>query len=497
MTVLEARDVSKSFAGEKALSGVSLDIHRSEVHALVGENGAGKSTLMKILAGQLEADSGSVAFHGERGVAMIHQEPMTFPDLTVAENICMGREPAGRFPGTVDRRAMRREGAALLERLGSRLDPDRNMRGLSVGLMQMVEIAKALAREAEVILMDEPTSALSAHETNLLFDVVHDLTGDGVAVVYTSHKMAEIFRIADRVSVLRDGRHIATHPASELNERRLVALMVGRELEAAPAREPAAVEAGAGVGGGSEEEQGVALEVRGLSKPGKLHGIQLKVRKGEILGITGLMGSGRTALACALFGLAPAKGGEIRVNGRVVRIANPSDALSNGIAMVTEDRQASGIVPRMSVEQNLTLPSLGAVSHGPWIDGRAERKMATAQMRALSIKASSPRQEIAGLSGGNQQKVMIGRALLTNPGILILDEPTRGIDIGAKAEVHELIRKLAREGKAILMISSEMPEILALSDRIVVMRGGAISAELDPRTATQEQILEHAMPEGA
>ena len=486
MTVLEARNVSKSFAGEKALSGVSLDIRRGEVHALMGENGAGKSTLMKILAGQLEADSGSVAFHGERGVAMIHQELMTFPDLTVAENICIGREPAGRFPGTVDRRAMRREAAALLARLGSRLDPEHVVRGLSVGVMQMVEIAKALAREAEVILMDEPTSALSAHETDLLFDVVRDLTGHGVAVVYTSHKMAEIFRIADRVSVLRDGCHVATHPASEFDERRLVALMVGRELEAAPAREPTVV-----------EEQRVALEVRGLSKPGKLHGINLKVRKGEILGITGLMGSGRTALACALFGLAPARAGEIRVNGRVVRIVNPSDAISNGIAMVTEDRQASGIVPRMSVEQNLTLPSLGAVSHGPWIDGRAESRMANAQIRALSIKASSPRQKIVALSGGNQQKVMIGRALLTNPGILILDEPTRGIDIGAKTEIHELIRRLAREGKAILMISSEMPEILALSHRIVVMRGGAISAELDPRTATQEQILEHAMPEGA
>jgi ABC-type sugar transport system ATPase subunit len=228
-----------------------------------------------------------------------------------------------------------------------------------------------------------------------------------------------------------------------------------------------------------------------------LEGINLKVRKGEILGITGLMGAGRTALASAIFGLAPASSGEIRVNGRAVRITKPSDAIANGIAMVTEDRKASGIIPRMSVEQNLTLPSLGAVSHGPWIDGRAESEMANAQIRALSIKASSRRQEIIGLSGGNQQKVMIGRALLTKPEILILDEPTRGIDIGAKREVHELIRRLAGEGKAIVMISSEMPEVLALSHRIVVMRGGAISAELDPRTATQEQILEHAMPEGA
>jgi inositol transport system ATP-binding protein len=488
MTVLEARSLSKSFTGVQALRGVSLDIRRGEVHALVGENGAGKSTLMKILAGQLRADSGSVEFRGARGVAMIYQELLTFPALTVAENICMGREPAGRFPGTVDRQAMRREAAALLERLGSSLDPNRRMHGLSVGVMQMVEIAKALAREAEAILMDEPTSALSAHETDRLFNVVRDLTARGVAVIYTSHKLAEVFRIADRITVLRDGHRVATHPASELNEQRLIALMVGRELEAAPGRAPTA--------GASKHEQ-AALEVRKLSKPGKLVGINLKVQKGEILGITGLMGAGRTTLASALFGLAPAASGEIRVNGRPVRIANPSDAISNGIAMVTEDRKASGIVPRTSVERNLTLPSLAAVSHGPWIDGRAESTVARAQMRALSIKASSPHQEIVALSGGNQQKVMIGKALLTKPDILILDEPTRGIDIGAKMEIHELIRRLARGGKAILMISSEMPEILALSDRIVVMRSGAISAELDPSTATQEQILERAMPEGA
>jgi ABC-type sugar transport system ATPase subunit len=352
MAVLEARNVSKSFAGEKALQAVSLEIRRGEVHALMGENGAGKSTLMKILARQLEADSGSVEFHGARGVAMIHQELMTFPDLTVAENICMGRETGGWFPGTVNHQAMRHEAAALLRRLGSTLDPRRSMRGMTVGTMQMVEIAKALAREAEVILMDEPTSALSAHETDLLFDVIRDLTGQGVAVVYTSHKMEEIFRIADRVTVLRDGHHVATHLTGEIDERRLVALMVGRELEAVPARAPA-----------SGERIEVALEVRGLSKPGMLEGINLKVRKGEILGITGLMGAGRTALASAIFGLAPASSGEIRVNGRAVRITKPSDAIANGIAMVTEDRKASGIIPRMSVEQNLTLQSGRGI---PW-----------------------------------------------------------------------------------------------------------------------------------
>ena len=342
----------------------------------------------------------------------------------------------------------------------------------------MVEIAKALVRNADVILMDEPTSALSAHESDALFGIIRDLRSGGVAVVYTSHKLDEIFRLADRVMVLRDGRHIETRPAAEFDEPQLIAMMVGRELETASA--------GAGTQTGE-----IALEVRGLSRTGVFSDVNFSVRRGEIVGIAGLMGAGRTELASAIFGLAPATSGEIRVNGRAARIGSPADAIAHRIVMVAEDRKQSGIVPGMSVKHNMTLSSLGG---SLWIDARAETARAGEQMRALGIKARDDDQPIGTLSGGNQQKVMIAKALLCDPEVLILDEPTRGIDIGAKAEVHEIMRRLARAGKAILMISSEMPEILALSDRILVMEAGRLRAELDPRRTTQEGILKLAMP---
>jgi inositol transport system ATP-binding protein len=480
--ILRARNVSKSYSGVRVLDGVTLDIERGRVHALMGENGAGKSTLLKILAGLLPADSGGIEFAGPGAIAMIHQELMAFRDLTVAENLWMGREPVRRFAGWIDRGAMRSGARRVLDRLGSKLDPDRKMRGLSVADMQMVEIAKALAREAEVVLMDEPTSALAHHESEALFGVIRELTACGVAVVYTSHKMDEIFRIAETISVLRDGRHIATEQVSALDERRLIALMVGRELESAPA------------GSGSVAGE-VALEVRALSKAGRFEEVSFEARHGEVVAIAGLMGAGRTELVSAVYGLDPADSGEIRVNGNPVRITEPAEAIRHGIALVTEDRKESGIIPHMGVAQNLTLASLRRVCRGPWIDRARERETADRQMRAFAIKARGRDQEIETLSGGNQQKAMLAKALLTEPGILILDEPTRGIDIAAKAEVHAMIRQLARAGKAIVMISSEMPEILALSDRILVMRGGRISAELNPRGTTQDEILKFAMPD--
>ena len=478
--ILQARNLSKAFSGVKALDGVDFDVVRGQVHALAGENGAGKSTLMRVLARIDSADSGEVVFSG-RVIRMIHQELMPFPEMTVAENISMGREPTRWMPGWLDKPAMNRTAQRLLERLGVALPPTRKMKDLSVAEMQTVEIARALACEADVILMDEPTSAISGREVEALLDVIRDLQRRGVAVIYTSHKLDEIFRIADAVTVLRDGRLVATLPIGELDENRLIALMVGRELETAP---PAA----------RKERGEVALEVRGLSRPGRFRNVSFQVRRGEILGIAGLMGAGRTDLAAAIFGLKPAGKGEILVGGRKVQIESPADAIACGIAMVGEDRQEYGLVPRMSVKHNITLASLRRCCRGPVIDHRIENDVAGTQIRAFSIRTRDRNQQVRFLSGGNQQKVVIAKALLADPAILILDEPTRGIDIAAKAEVYAIVSRLAREGKAIIMVSSELPEILSLSDRILVMRGGEITAELNPRDTTQEEILKYAVP---
>ena len=355
------------------------------------------------------------------------------------------------------------------------------MRDLSVAEIQTVEIAKALVHNARVIIMDEPTSAISQREVDALFGLIRDLRRQGVAIIYISHKLDEIFRIADTITVLRDGRYIATHVAADLDRDRLIALMVGRLLTAkSPLASPVFGE--------------VALEVRELVQPGKVGRVSFHVRRGEILGIAGLMGAGRTRLVSAIFGLAPAASGEIRVNGRPVRIASPRDAIDHGIALVTEDRKKFGLVPGMSVKQNLTLASLRQCCRGPWIDHGRENRVADTQIAALAIRARDRNQRASSLSGGTQQKIVLAKALLTRPAILILDEPTRGIDIGAKNEIYAIIRRLAAEGTAVIMVSSEMPEILALGRRILVMREGAVTAELDPRRTTQEEILQYAMP---
>jgi inositol transport system ATP-binding protein len=492
-TLLQVRNLSKSFPGVNALQDVRLEVRRGQVHALMGENGAGKSTLMRILIGLHSADAGDVFFKGRRvqirsphaarqlGIAMIHQELLPFPELTVAENLCMGQEPTRWLPGWLDKPALQREATRLLERLGVALSPATRMKQLSVAQMQTVEIAKALAHQAELIIMDEPTSAISAREVEALFGLIRDLQRRGVAVIYISHKMDEIFRIADAVTVLRDGRYVATHDIGEVDENRLIALMVGRQL---PAVFPKS----------SAEPRDVALEVRGLTRPGEFRNVTFQVRRGEIVGIAGLMGAGRTELVNALFGLAPARGGEIRVHGRTVRIASPRDALAQGIALVSEDRQRLGLVPDLSVKQNITLASLTRCCRLGWIDRRRENLVAEERIREFAIKTPDRNQKVKYLSGGNQQKVVIAKALLTEPSILILDEPTRGIDIGAKAEIYGIMTRLAREGQAILMVSSELPEILALSHRILVMREGTITAELDPQHTSQEEILKYAIP---
>ncbi|MDR3702964.1 MAG: sugar ABC transporter ATP-binding protein [Candidatus Sulfopaludibacter sp.] len=470
-TVLQLDRISKSFGGILAVDDVSLTVQAGEIHAVTGENGAGKSTLMKIVAGMYRPDAGAVRFTGRR-LAMIHQELLTFPDLTVAENICMGHEPS-RW-GWLDRPAMRREAAGLLARLGVSLNPSARMRHLSFAERQSVEIAKALGGHADLLIMDEPTSALSDREAELLFRIIGDLKQSGVAVIYISHRMAEIFRLADTITVLRDGRHIATRPAAELDEERLIALMVGRSLEP--------------LGGLQKGVPGeTVLEV-------SLPGIQFSLRAGEILGLAGLLGAGRSEAAAAVFGLVPTAGAHIRLAGRAVRIGSPAGALAHGIAMVTEDRKEYGFVPRMSVRENMTLSSLGRFAWGPVIRTRREAAAVEEQIRRFRVRAAGAGQAVRDLSGGNQQKIVIARALLTRPRVLILDEPTRGIDVGAKAEIYALIAGLAREGMAILLISSEMNEILSLSDRILVMREGAVSAELSPGRTTPEEILRYAMP---
>jgi inositol transport system ATP-binding protein len=469
--LLQVDRISRSFGGILALDDVSLTVQPGEIHALTGENGAGKSTLMKIVAGMYRPDAGTIRFAGRR-LAMIHQELLTFPDLTVAENICVGREPS-RW-GWLDRPAMRREAAALLARFGVRLDPSSLMRHLSFAERQSVEIAKALGGHADLLIMDEPTSALSSREAELLFRIIGDLKQSGVAVIYISHRMAEIFRLADTITVMRDGRHIATRPAAELDEPGLIALMVGRALEPL-----------AGQQRGAPGE--TVLEV-------SLPGLRFSLRAGEILGLAGLLGAGRSEAAAAVFGLLPTTGAHIRLAGRPVRIASPADALACGIAMVTEDRKEYGFVPRMSVRENMTLSSLDRFAWGPFLRPRREAVAVEEQIRRFRVRAAGPGQAVQDLSGGNQQKVVIARALLTRPRVLILDEPTRGIDVGAKAEIYALIAALAREGMAILLISSEMNEILSLSHRILVMREGAVSAELSPGRTTPEEILRYAMP---
>jgi inositol transport system ATP-binding protein len=491
--LLDARELGKSFSGVRVLNGISFTLRAGEVHAVVGENGAGKSTLMKLLAGLEEPDSGEIrvkgrlaAFRGPHdalrsGIAMIHQELLPFLNLTVAENIFMGPALAPRLLGWVDHRELCRRAALLLSRLAVPVRPEQRMGDLRVAEMQAVEIAKALAHEAEVIIMDEPTSALSGREAEALFRTIADLQQRGIALVYISHKLAEVFQLAHRVTVLRDGCQLGTHPINELTPDRLIALMVGRKLD--PVSSPKAA-----------IHEPPLLSVHGLGKQGRFHDVSFQVRPGEILGLGGLMGAGRTDVANAIYGLAPAETGEIRVNGRPVRIARPSDALRCGIGLVSEDRKIFGLIPAFGVRRNTTLAALRRWCRAGFVNRRAERRVAEEQVRRLAIKAQDLEQPVVRLSGGNQQKVVLARALLAEPRVLLLDEPTRGIDIAAKAEVHALVRELACAGKAIVLVSSELPELLALSDRILVLRQGEIAGEVDPRQTTPEDVLRLAMP---
>jgi rhamnose transport system ATP-binding protein len=484
---IELRAVSKSFAGIKVVSNVSFDIRPGEVHALMGENGAGKSTMIKIMAGLHQADEGDILVNGKvvkfaspkdahaAGIATVHQELLLFPELTVAENIFLGQTPKTSM-GLIDWQAMRVRARELLNSLDSHdLDIDQKVASLSVGNRQRIEIARALAQDARVLIMDEPTAALAEADVQRLMAIVRNLCARGVAIVYVSHRMPEIFALANRVTVLRDGQHVATKPVSEVDEAKLVSMMVGRSIDRLyPPKQG--------------ENGNVALELRKVSFGKVVRDISFSLRYGEILGLAGLVGSGRTETALTIFGITPPTGGEILVDGKPQLISSPEAARDLGIAYVPEDRGQQGLIKAQSIEDNIALANLRRLMRGIFVDAARVTEEARKAITRFGIRARGPEQLVRQLSGGNQQKVVLGKWLATNPRILIMDEPTRGIDVGAKAEIHQLMRKLAGEGMAILMISSELPEVLGMSDRVLVMGGGRVVAEFDKAHATAEAV---------
>lgn len=492
LPLLRLTNVSKSFAGVPALQNVSFDLRAGEVHALVGENGAGKSTLIKIVTGAHRADAGTLEVHGQPianqdpvrarslGIAAIYQQPTLFPDLTVAENIALGQERAGAWRRV--RWGERRQRARqLLDRIGARIDPGAEVRSLSLPEQQLVEIARVLGTNARILILDEPTAALSEREVANLFRVLRELRAQGVGLIYISHRLEELSQVADRVTVLRDGRVVGTRAMVEFTRGDLIRMMVGRELSAIFPK--VAVSPGA-----------VVLDVHGLScRAVGLRDASLTVRAGEIVGLAGLVGAGRTGLAQVLFGIHRADEGEVRLRGQLVCIDNPGRAVELGIAYVPEDRPRHGIIPPMTVTANTTLAVLHKIATRGWLDFRRERAVAAGFVERLGIKAPSLAAPVAQLSGGNQQKVALARWLAAEPAVLILDEPTQGIDIGAKAEIHRLMGELAGQGLAILMISSELPEVLGMSDRIVVMHAGQIVGMLERAGATPEKIMALAL----
>jgi ABC-type sugar transport system ATPase subunit len=487
--VLEAVGISKRFPGVHALDDVSLDVLPGEVHAFVGENGAGKSTLMKILAGAQGPDSGEIRIDGEAvtiedprvaqklGISIIYQELSLVDALSVGENVFLGDLPTR--PGgdwRVDWPAVWERSAGILERVGLRIRPQTLVRNLSVAQRQMVEIARALARNVRVLILDEPTSSLSERETEKLFEIIAGLRERGVGIVYISHRLGEVFRIAQRVTVLRDGKVVGTLPVGEASEELLVRMMVGRDLDHLFTQ-------------ARLTDAPVRLEVRGLSRRGVLHDVDLTVRGGEIVGLAGLMGAGRTELARCVFGADRIDQGEIRLDGKTVKVRTPGDAVDLGIALVPEDRKLQALILGMSVRENMSLPLLDKLGSAFVPPRGRERALVGEYITSMRIRTPHMEQRVAALSGGNQQKVVIARWLATNPKVLILDEPTRGIDVGAKAEVHALIARMAEAGVAILMISSELPEILGMSHRVLVMREGRIVAEFARAEATEEGIM--------
>ena len=483
--LLQLSAVAKSFGAVRALKGVSFDLRAGEVHALLGENCAGKSTLIKVITGAHQADGGSIEIEGERvahltpaaahklGIACIYQQPALFPDLSVAENIGLRLEPASPFR-KVKWSERRDHAAQLLKRIGAEISPDAEVRSLSMPEQQLVEIACALGAGARIVIMDEPTASLTQKEQHLLFAVVRDLRASGVGVIYISHRLEEIFALADRVTVLRDGESVGTSEVAGMNEATLIKLMVGREVSS--------------IFPPAESEPGeVVLSLTNLScVAGGVKNITLDVRAGEIVGLAGLVGAGRTELARVLFGLTPADSGVILLNDQRITITSPQEAVAHGIAYVPEDRRRHGVILEMPIAHNMTMAIHERIFPGTWLRSGAERNLAQEFIRDLAVKAYGPEAPGSSLSGGNQQKVSLARWLATKPKLLILDEPTQGVDVGAKSEIHKIIRRLAKDGLAVLMISSDLPEVLGMSDRIAVMRGGTITAILPGKSAAHD-----------
>jgi rhamnose transport system ATP-binding protein len=486
--MLNVTHLTKHFAGVRALTDASLDVRAGEIHALVGENGAGKSTLVRIVTGALSPDAGSVTYDGRAievftptaarslGIAAIHQHPTLFPDLSVAENLALGLEAGGAWT-RIDWRARRERARELLSRVGARIEVDREAASLSLPEQQLVEIARALGAHAKLLILDEPTASLTPQEVDRLFTLLAELRAAGTALVYISHRLEELPRLADRVTVLRDGRTVGTREMGSVTKGELIRLMVGREVEAIfPKREIV-------IGEPVMTLEGVTSRAAGV------HDVSFTIRRGEIVGLAGLVGAGRTELARVLFGIEQLDAGTIRLNGRAIQPRSPEEAIAHGIAYLPEDRRRHGVILDLGVDANLTLATLKAISNHGFLDHEAEASIANGLVQTLGIKTAALTTPVRNLSGGNQQKVALGRWLVRPPTVLILDEPTQGVDVGAKSEIHRLIGELAAKGMAVLMISSELVEVLGMSDRIVVMRNGGVAAEVPRADATAESVM--------
>ena len=488
--ILELKEITKRFSGVEVLHQVSFSLRPGEVHALLGENGAGKSTLVKVMTGVHQPDGGEIHLNGQRvefnaphaslqaGIAAIYQELSLFPDLNVAENIFVGRQPT-TTGGRLDWRTLYREAEQLLSSLGMHLDLKQKARNLSIAQQQMVEIARALSINARILIMDEPTSSLTLTEVAELFRLVRRLREDGAAIVFISHRLEELYEIADRVTVLRDGTYVDTREMAQISRDELIRLMVGRTISNLFPKQETTI-------------GDVALKVENLTLDGVFENVSFELRQGEILGMAGLVGAGRTDVARAIFGVEPPTSGRIEVEGKAASITSPQQAIDLGLALVPEDRQLHGLIPPMNLVANISLPMLASYSRRGWLRAKQERDAAFQAAQQMEVRANNIWQRARELSGGNQQKVVLAKWLSTKPRILILDEPTRGIDVGTKAAIHALMSELAGQGLAILMISSELPEVMGMSDRILVMREGRVTAQFTRGEATQEKIMSAA-----